>query len=64
MWITNKRTKGKIRGVEMEHWRCCGVTKLDKMRREERKIKMVVTSNKMHRREYTDVVWCCKENKC
>lgn len=60
MWITNKRTRDKIRAVETEHLRkVYEVTRLDKIRKKEVKMRMEI-----HQREKIDMILSSKESKC
>lgn len=57
-WVTNKKTKEKIRAVEMEYWRrCCEVTRTEKIRNEDIRNRMNVETDIIKYIEEKRLIW-------
>lgn len=64
-WIINKRNKSKITAVEMEYWRrCCGVTRMDRVRNEEIRQRMNVQTDALNYIEEKRLQWYGHVRRC
>lgn len=65
IWVKNKKTKDKIRVVEMDLWRRrCKVTRTNGIKIEEIRNRMNVKVDIITYIEQTEVLWAHKKNEC